>query len=382
MNYTITLFLILFILSPSFGQTDTLSSVKKKYYLVQKTDGSELIGEILKDDGREILLLTKSIGKIFINKTNIKSLTILEESKLIGLPHASDYQDYRTEGPYTTRYFFTTNALPIKKGEHYAMLGLQGPEVHFAVDDNLSLGVMSTWIGSPLALASKYSFNSTTNTHFSVGTIVGTSGYFSQGQYYGGLYFATITQGNRESNISFSAGYAHINLERDEIYSSEYQITSKSGIYLMDADVVNAYSKTPNAVNMDQTLYSSINKNYRGSTVLSIGGIHSIGKSSSIIFDAMAFIGNRYSYESVSTSNINDLTYTNYQGIERTEDFTLNTMELVKRPKTTLILMPSIRINQSYKKAFQIALAGVVAQTNDGNWISFPVPTVSWLRQF
>ena len=33
------------------------------------------------------------------------------------------------------------------------MIGLQGPEVHFAVSDNLSLGIMATWIASPLALA-------------------------------------------------------------------------------------------------------------------------------------------------------------------------------------------------------------------------------------
>ena len=44
---------------------------------------------------------------------------------------------------------------------------------------------------------------------------------------------------------------------------------------------------------------------------------------------------------------------------------------------TTLLLMPSLRINQSYEKAFQLSLAGVITQNN-----SFPIPTVSWLRKF
>lgn len=64
---------------------------------------------------------------------------------------------YIQAGPFSTRYSFTTNALPIVKGENYALVNLYGPEVHFALSDQFSLGVMSTWIASPLILAAKYS---------------------------------------------------------------------------------------------------------------------------------------------------------------------------------------------------------------------------------
>ena len=39
--------------------------------------------------------------------------------------------------------------------------------------------------------------------------------------------------------------------------------------------------------------------------------------------------------------------------------------------------MPSLRVNQSYNRAFQLSLAGVITQDQ-----SFPIPTISWLRKF
>ena len=40
--------------------------------LVIKNDGGEYIGEIISDDVREILIISKSIGKIFIKKSKTK----------------------------------------------------------------------------------------------------------------------------------------------------------------------------------------------------------------------------------------------------------------------------------------------------------------------
>ena len=91
------------------------------------------------------------------------------------------------------------------------MIGLQGPEVHFAVSDNLSLGIMATWIASPLALAAKYSFDAApgAKTHFAAGTIVATSGYLLNAQSAAGLHWLTATRGDRSTNVSLSLGYAY-----------------------------------------------------------------------------------------------------------------------------------------------------------------------------
>ena len=60
----------------SYAQITTTptDSNKKEYYLIKKADGAEFIGEVLSDDGREVLLLTKNIGKIYITKSDITSM--------------------------------------------------------------------------------------------------------------------------------------------------------------------------------------------------------------------------------------------------------------------------------------------------------------------
>ena len=139
-------------------QTDSTSNTKV-YYLIKKSDGNELYGYIISDDGREILFETKNIGKVYINKSDIKEIIDINHTDI------ENYGEFRETGPFTTRYYFTNNALPIKKGEDYAMINLYGPEVHFSLSDNFSLGVMASWIASPIALAAKYSFNSKGKTH-------------------------------------------------------------------------------------------------------------------------------------------------------------------------------------------------------------------------
>ena len=383
---TILLTLVLsFATLSSYAQITTTptDSNKKEYYLIKKADGAEFIGEVLSDDGREVLLLTKNIGKIYITKSDITSMERIDASKLVSTKEV-EYQDYRVEGPYTTRYFFTTNALPIKKKENYMMIGLQGPEVHFAVNDNLSLGVMATWIASPIAIAAKYSFNAKpeSKTHFALGTIIASSGYLLNAQGFGGIHWATVTQGTRKSNVSFSAGYAYANLgDWGNGVGRKYGIVDNSN------DYQKRYGIQSSLANRDIDIYADVlSNNTRGSFVIGLSGITPIGKKSSFIFDAMAFVGKRYGRRQTSDLTINNLEYTYYDYgtyITETSDVTLNQYEAFKvGNRTTLILMPAMRFNQSYNKAFQVALAGVIVANGDGYPLTFPVPMISWLRQF
>ena len=390
MNSISKILLVLFILGISVSQiqaqnitSEVQDTVKKEFYVIKKSDGAEYVGEVISDDGREVLVLTKSIGKIFIIKSDIVSMTPIDASKL---SQSSDgiYEDFRVEGPYTTRYFFTTNALPIKKKENYMMIGLQGPEVHFAVNDNLSLGVMATWIASPIALAAKYSFESKSEskTHFALGTIMASSGYLLQAQGFGGIHWATVTQGDRKSNVSFSAGYAYAKLHTENrVFNSNYigmkydvQYPFNYYYYSVDDELRNK------GVDLSTGLFTP---KVRGSAVLGISCITPIGQKASFIFDALAFIGTQYGLEYVDSRVYPNITYKTWAGTYATDDITVAEYKTAKIGiKPTVIIMPAIRFNRSYNKAFQVALAGVIAKDNYGDIISFPVPTVSWLRQF
>ena len=334
--------LLSIIIFPEFISSQEFAKDTNKLFLIKKTDGGEFIGEILSDDGREVLIMTKAIGKVYIRKENISLITQTNETNKSAI-EIEETGEFRAEGPFTTRYYFTNNALPIKKGENYALINLFGPEVHFAVSDKLSLGIIASWIGSPVTLVSKLSVFSKNNVHFSIGNIIGSSGYLAQGRVFGGLHWGTLSVGDRMKNISFSAGHGYFN---DNSYT--FNTPSQDALFL------------------------------------GMGGIAPIGEKASFILDAMLISNtkdNRY-YDPFTPSN--DYSYRN-----RTDQTITN---------TTLILMPGMRFNKSYTKAFQLSLAGVFFTDNSrmisrynadgtysykkGETISFPVPTISWLRKF
>jgi hypothetical protein len=317
---------VLFFSFKCFSQEETKadSSETKVVYLM---NGKKYIGIILSDDGREILIQSEKIGKIYIPKTDIKEINSASNN-LIEVNGEID-----VESPFTTRYAYTSNAFPIKKGSNYAMINLFGPEIHFATSDRFSIGVMTTWIGSPLAFNTKYSFKSKyENLNFSIGAILGTSGYLGSGNGYGGLSWLTTTYGNRTNNLSVSAGYGNIGFLND------------------------------------------ISRNI-GGPLFSIAGIHSVGKGISFIFDSMFSITKRTQSNPIYSDTPTTIDYGNGY-IDTYYDIT--SYEDVRQTNLAFFLMPGMRFQKTDDKAFQISLAGVINiygdQTN-----SFPVPMCTWL---
>lgn len=313
-------YFILFVLSSiltihAYGQADSTANIKKS--VVTLYNGEQIIGKIISDDGREILIVSEKIGKIYIAKSDIKEITDLENTakKMEG-------GDYILEGPFTTRYSFTTNALPIKKNVNYAMLNLYGPEIHFAVTNKLSLGIMSTWLGSPIALVAKYTLKTKNEKlNFAIGGIMGSSGYFNKARGYGGLGWLTVTYGNRIDNISFSGGYGFIGNSN-----------------------------------------SNLNP-FTGGPLFSIAGITKVGKKSSVIFDSMLSF----------TQRKREITNNYYDG---NGNYYYNT-EIVKENNIAFFLMPGFRFQSTENKAFQVSLAGVI-DLRGSETFSFPLPMCSW----
>ena len=325
MKITAIFITVLLFIFNSLSQEETKvdSSEMKIVYLM---NGKKYIGTILKDDGREILIQSEKIGKIYIAKTDIKEINSANNN-LIEVNGEID-----VESPFTTRYAYTSNAFPIKKGSNYAMVSLFGPEIHFATSDRFSLGVMTTWIGSPLAFNAKYTFRSKyKKLNFAVGTILGTSGYLGSGNGYGGLSWFTTTYGNRVNNISISAGYGAVGFIND-------------------------------------------NSRFNGGPLFSIAGIHSIGKGISFIFDSMFSITKRTQSTPVYSTTLTEVDY-GYGYID--SYYEILSYEEEKKTNLAFFLMPGMRFQKTDDKAFQVSLAGVINvfgdQTN-----SFPVPMCSW----
>lgn len=363
------LFSALFIVTHfGFGQnTESDTSQSSQLYVVTKNDGTEYVGKILSDDGREVLIETEALGKIYIPKSEIRTIVKVESPKEIV------HGEYQSTGPFTTRYAFTTNALPIKKGENYALINLWGPEVHFAVTDHLNIGVMSTWIASPMVLAIKYSIKTgNEKVNFSLGTLMATSGYLNTFRGFGGIHFANVTFGSRKRNLTLSGGYAYLQ-------SGTYSNYFEPGTYL------NQYSAL--YYNWDQS--RSLSPIQKG-PIFSIAGIAPAGAKASFVFDSM--IGFFTSEKNVvTTTTITPESY--YYNPNPPYDYVytpgLYQHDVVNTGTSSiaLFLMPGMRFQTKENRAFQVSLAGVAVFRTKGyngyqpNY-SFPVPMCTWFFRF
>ena len=377
MKYVVYIIVFAFSLIANSVNGQEESTKERTLYVVKTDGGKELFGYILKDDGREIQLETKNIGTVFLKKENLVDIRPAKSENIAG----ADYSATRATGPYTTRYYFTTNALPVKKYENYAMLHLYGPEVHFSLSDKLSIGIMTSWIASPFCLAAKYSLYSKNDFHLAAGTIIGSSGYIGNGRAYGGLHWLTATKGNRSTNFSISAGYGYINFgdimsigekyRFDKMYDSNYSWEARLAL---EEQLLGPNRNNPN-LNIDA---------FQAAGVIGISGITPVGKSSSFIFDSMFFLRKskrvKYSDLDVTVS----YTDTSLANPTVTETITIEEGEIVTSENitATVLFMPSMRFQQAHNKAIQVSLGGFVNVDSEGNLNTAPFPMVSWLRQF
>ncbi len=320
-------FVILFTFcATSFAQPD--SNLK----VVRLTNGNEYIGTIISDDGREMLFESTTVGKVYIKKTDVKSISNYNEDDFVIL------NDEKVKSnSFSTRYSFTTNALPIKKKDNYYMINLWGPEFHVAVADNFNVGIMTTWIGSPFAVAAKYSIETKNpKLNFSLGEIAGSMGYFNLNTYLS-LSFANVTIGDRDRNITLGGGYFVFDNHRTMIKAGTYN-------------------------EFEYSYYRSrqINRKVTQGFVGSVGANIRISEKASFIFDSMFGVLNVDNTETTSYYNLNTSTYT---------------VALVK-PKSFFIFMPGLRLKQGEGQAVQLCIAG--AKINDR---TFPMPYVTWFRK-
>ncbi|MCF8409325.1 MAG: hypothetical protein K9G36_10160 [Crocinitomicaceae bacterium] len=350
-------------LSQLYAQVPAETKTDTNTYVITKSNGTEYIGKVISDDGREVLITTATLGKIYIPKSDIKSIVKVTDNKSIVRG------EYYSAGPFTTRHAFTTNALPISKGENYALINLYGPEVHFAVTDHLNIGIMSTWSASPLVLALKYTIpTNNEKLNFSLGTLLGTSGYFNSFRGFGGLHFANVTYGDRKNNVTFSAGYGYTSS-----FGSKELITPGT------------YTSTNGSFNYSFGNYSpGVSKG----PIISIAAIVKVGVKASFVFDSMfgAFSRSATRNDIGTTNTIVEATPPDYNnGLYQQ---TVGISKVNSSKLFALFLMPGMRFQTKENRAFQVSLAGVTVFGQEIenifglNSISFPLPLFSWFFKF
>lgn len=350
-QYFIALLLLLFSVTSVSAQTDSLISqtqdTEKQLYLIVKINQVEYIGYILQDDGREVLIETEKLGKIYIPKSDIRLIEPIKDERSVVRG------DYFADGPFTTRYAFTTNAFPLKKGTNYGRLNLYGPEAHFGLSDKFSMGIMSSWFVSPFVLSAKYSFDSKKpNQAFSVGTLMGNSGYLNNMKTWGGLHYGTYTLGTPKKNLSISAGVAYL-------FPGFTTDQPEPGIYYTSEDYYASYREKD-----VEPLVGGI---------VSVAGIVKVGPKASFVFDSMfGLISTKTTSYSESSTGISMRYVVKYDS----EKF------------FGMALMPGMRFQTKENSAFQITLTTISIKSKvfegdlPNGTITFPMPSCSWFFRF
>ncbi len=188
----------IFFLVPCGFSQDTIPNFQlepRVKSVVIKNDQTEYVGFILQRDARELLIDVDGLGEIYIPMHEIKSIKELAEGK-----------EYSGGELFATRYFITTNGLSLKKGERYALFNWWGPEIHFNVADNVSMGAMTTWVAAPLIGSFKFSIPISDQFSLGAGLLAGT-GLWAAFDAVGALAYGSATVGDYANNLTLSAGW-------------------------------------------------------------------------------------------------------------------------------------------------------------------------------
>lgn len=333
--------LILFLLT-SFAGTlisycqepaDTTQTEPAKVFVIVKHDGARFYGHILSQDAREVLIETEEIGQVYIPRHEIREIREVASREL-------DERGVYVPGEvFSTRYFITTNGLPVQKGENYILWNLFGPDFQFGVSENLGLGVMTSWIGYPIVGTAKYSIPLKDDWNLGLGILLGT-GSWGIPSFAGALPFGAITYGDRVRNFTFSAGYAGLRY-KEEIYDYYYS----NGMY-----------------------YDNVREEVRneGSFLCSFSGMFKVGRTLSIVFDSF--------YLPPGKERTETYQYENYNW--ETESYFTVTETRTTQRSAILAIIPGLRLQTRPEAAFQFGFAGIRTEGE-----TFPIPLVQWFRR-
>jgi hypothetical protein len=295
--------------------------------MVIKNDNSRFIGVIIHEDPREVIIETENLGQVAIPKHEIREIrNVNDEMFRDGI--------FIGEELFATRYFLTTNGLPVKKGDNYIQWNLFGPDFQFGIADNFGVGVMTSWFAMPIIGTAKYSRPLGEKTSLAIGGLLGT-GSWAQPDFGILLPFVAITRGTRLHNINFSAGYGYV-FYSEEIYNP----------------------------NLDR---SFIENHRDGRLLLSLAAMTKITNAFSLVFDSFIMPpGPEREYREW-----------NWHWDERTGSSYYVERVTRKRSPALMVFVPGLRWQTRPNAAFQFGFTGAYF---DGEFMPVPIPMLQWFR--
>jgi hypothetical protein len=202
---------------------------------VEKTDDGRYVGVLLSANEREVLLDSTVVGSVLIPRYLIRTLESAASHRGIGP------QPTQGQVPFSSRYFITTNGFPIGEDGAYILFTTAGPDFQFAPSENVSVGLLTTYIGSPIVGSIKVTTRVSDGVNAAAGALVGWNGWIPEFIFFA-LPYGSITFGSRASNVTLSTGYGYVSYDGDDggraLFSVAGQTHAWSKVSLMFDSII------------------------------------------------------------------------------------------------------------------------------------------------
>jgi len=201
-------FLLLFV-----SLTGTLAGQELGEVVRVETNSKQVfIGELIYEDDKKITIRTEETGEITIERVNIRSIEIVDSSRVKN-------GVYWFDNPQGTRYFFSPNAIGLKKGRgYYQNTWVFFNNVNYGITNNFSIGggmiplFLFGTSETPVWLLPKVSIPIKKDSFYlgggaMIGGVIGTDTEPL------GILYGSATFGDLDRNLSVSLGYGYAGSE-------------------------------------------------------------------------------------------------------------------------------------------------------------------------
>ncbi len=239
MKIGILFFLILFLFSSYFLQAQTQDT---SLVTIETVDGNTFLGKVIREDSESVILQTENLGKITIQKKDIKSRELVEVGQI-------KEGEVWFANPQSTRYFWAPNGYGLKKGEgYYQNIYVLWNQFSVGVTDNFSLGggLIPTFLfgeSTPVFIVPKFSIPINPNKwNIGLGALLGT--IFGESDASFGLLYGLSTFGSPDNNLSVGLAYGFAGgdwADSPLINVSAMVRTGKRGYFISENYYMNGY---------------------------------------------------------------------------------------------------------------------------------------------